>query len=59
MPLKSGIARIAYKNNVPCQIIIISNKDKVMNEKKLQIKDIRITHTKTSQNKQEIKTCYI
>ena len=38
MKLRSGLARIAYKNNIPCQIIIISNKDKVMNEKKLKIK---------------------
>ena len=35
--LKSGSMRIAYKNDIPCQILIISNKEKKLDEKKLEI----------------------
>lgn len=36
-PLKFGIIKLGYQENVPFQICIVSNKEKVLNEKKLSI----------------------
>ena len=36
-PLKFGIIKLGYEQNVPFQIIIVSNKENVINEKKLKI----------------------
>jgi 1-acyl-sn-glycerol-3-phosphate acyltransferase len=36
-PLKFGIIKLGYEQNVPFQIIIVNNKENVMNEKKLKI----------------------
>ena len=35
--MKYGIIKLAYQNKIPIQIIITSNKDKVMSQKKLSV----------------------
>ena len=34
-PLKMGIIKLAYKNNIPLQIVITSNKEQIFSQKKL------------------------
>ena len=36
-PLKFGIIKLGYEQNVPFQIIIVSNKENIINEKKFKI----------------------
>jgi len=36
-PLTYGMIRFAYKNNIPVQIVMTTNKERVMNEKKLTV----------------------
>ena len=43
-PLKFGIIRMAYRNNIPIQIIIITNKEKVWSLKKLIYKKNQNCH---------------
>lgn len=44
-PLKIGLIKLAYENNIPLQVVITSNKEKIFSQKKLEYnKNIKCTY---------------